>query len=424
MSRMFAVFKREYLQAVRRKTFVIMTLLLPVLMAGAVTLPAMLTGRGLSGKRIAVIDGTGALRAEIVRPSAGVTAKFEYVDARGQADVKAFGRAHLARMAASKGGDADGLDGVLLIPAEALRDSKLTLRYYSRSSTDVVGQSAVTLHVNRALQRQRLVQRGMTPGDADAALQPAVVEAVQLAPDGSEQQGGRANFFIGFIFAALLVIPVLLYGVDIMRGVVAEKGDRVIEVLLSSVDARELLAGKILGVAAVGLTQLAVWTVLGLGAVSYFGAMAAASGVDLAQFIRPVTFVYFAVFFLLAYLTYVCMYAIGGAVSNSDKEAQQLVAPLMLVMMLPWFLMVPIITNPDGRMTVFLSLFPIVSPITMFVRTLVSNPPWWQIAASMVISMVTIVALFAATAKIFRVGILSYGKRPTVPELLRWIRVA
>jgi len=424
MNRMFAVFKREYLQAVRKKMFIVMTLLLPLGMAALITLPALLAGRGLSGKKIAVVDGTGALRAEIERPADLVGATLLYVDGRGQSDLKAFAKPSLDRMRLAKPGDDNRIDGVVLVPATALRDSKVTLRYYSRSSTDVIGQTAVSMQLNRALQRQRLLGRGVTAAEADVVLHQADVDAVQLAPDGRELKGGRANFLLGFVFAALLVIPVLLYGVDILRGIVAEKSDRVVEVLLSSIDARELLTGKILGVAAVGLTQVGVWAILGLVAAGYFGAVASAAGVDVAQFIRPITFLFFAVFFLLAYMTWVCMYAIGGAVSNSDKEAQQLVAPLMLVLMVPWFLMVPIITNPDSRLTIFLSLFPIFSPITMFVRTLVSNPPAWQIAASMVISAVTIVGLFAATAKIFRLGILSYGKRPTIPELLRWLKVA
>ncbi|HEX7679633.1 MAG TPA: ABC transporter permease [Thermoanaerobaculia bacterium] len=424
MSRMIAIFKREYLHAVRRKVFIIMTLLLPLLMAAAVTLPALLAGRGLNGKRIDVIDGTGALRAEIEKPVNTIAATLVYVDGHGQADLKSFAKPTLDRMRLARTGDANRIDAVVLVPPTALQDSKVTLRYYSRSSTDLIGQAAVSLQLNSALQRQRLVAHGLTPGDAEVVLHQADVEAIQLGLDGTEQKGGRANFIIGFVFAALLVIPVVLYGVDIMRGVVAEKSDRVIEVLLSSVDARELLTGKILGIAAVGLTQLGVWTVMGLLVAGFFGAVASTAGVDIAQFLHPMTFVLFAVFFLLAYMTWVCMYAIGGAVSNSEKEAQQLVAPLMLLMMLPWFLMVPIITNPDSRLTIFLSLFPLFSPITMFVRTLVSNPPAWQVAASIVISVATIVVLCTATIKIFRIGILAYGKRPTIQELLRWVKVA
>ena len=132
----------------------------------------------------------------------------------------------------------------------------------------------------------------------------------------------------------------------------------------------------------------------------------------------------FFIFFVLAYLTYVCIYAIGGAVSNSEKEAQQLIAPITMIMMLPWFLLVAIITNPDSPLSVAFSLSPVFGPMTMYVRILVVEPPMWHIALTILISIATIAVFFWATAKIFRVGILSYGKRPTIPELWRWIKVA
>ncbi|PYQ49807.1 MAG: hypothetical protein DMF59_12535, partial [Acidobacteria bacterium] len=130
---------------------------------------------------------------------------------------------------------------------------------------------------------------------------------------------------------------------------------------------------------------------------------AAMAGVNVMQFLRPIVFLYFPIFFLLAYFTFVCIYAIGGAVCNSEKEAQQLIAPISMIMMLPWFLMFVIITNPDAKMSVAFSLSPVFGPITMFVRTLVSEPPVWHILLSIAISIATILAFFWVTAKIFRV---------------------
>jgi len=187
---------------------------------------------------------------------------------------------------------------------------------------------------------------------------------------------------------------------------------------------RQLLTGKITGVALVGLTQVSVWIVAGLALATFTAASAAAAGFNLTQFLRPMVFVYFAIFFLLAYFTFVCVYAIGGAICNTEKEAQQLIAPISMIMMLPWFLMFAIITSPDSSMSVGFSLAPVFGPITMFVRTLVSEPPVWHILASIAISLATIFVFFWATAKIFRLGILSYGKRPTIPELWRWLKVA
>jgi ABC-2 type transport system permease protein len=210
-----------------------------------------------------------------------------------------------------------------------------------------------------------------------------------------------------------------------MRGIIQEKTDRVVEVLVSSVSPSQLLIGKILGVAAVGLTQISVWIGMGALAASVAaGSLVMAGEGDLLALVRPSTFIYFAIFFLLAYLTYVCVYAIGGAVCNNEREAQQLIMPITMIMMLPWFLMAGIITNPESTLSVSFSLMPVFGPMTMYVRTLVADPPMWHVLVSILVSIATIAVFFWITAKIFRIGILSYGKRPTIPELWRWVKVA
>jgi ABC-2 type transport system permease protein len=158
--------------------------------------------------------------------------------------------------------------------------------------------------------------------------------------------------------------------------------------------------------------------------VAALGGAAAAAGVDVSGLVRPSLIPYFLVFYLLGFFLYVAVYAVGGAISNSEKEAQQVTAPMMIVLMIPWLLIGPIILNPDGRMAVVLSFIPVFTPITMFVRVLLAEPPFWQVAISVVFSAATVWGMFWAAAKIFRVGILSYGKRPTIPELLRWLKVA
>ena len=142
------------------------------------------------------------------------------------------------------------------------------------------------------------------------------------------------------------------------------------------------------------------------------------------QFLRPEVFIYFLVFFILGYLMMVCVYAIGGAACTSERDAQQLLAPIIMVMMLPWFLMMPILTNPDSTLAVVLSMIPLFAPMAMFARVLVSEPPLWQIFLSILLTLGTIYVFLVAAAKIFRVGVLTYGKRPTIPELWRWMKVA
>jgi ABC-2 type transport system permease protein len=209
-----------------------------------------------------------------------------------------------------------------------------------------------------------------------------------------------------------------------MRGISEEKTDRIVEILISSMSPLQLLAGKVLGLAAAGLTQVGIWMGMTATAVMVGRGMAAASGDISLDLLRPSLIPAFLVFFLLGYLLYVAVYAVGGSIANSEKEAQQITAPVMLVLMVPWILVGPIVLDPESKLAVTLSLIPVFAPITMFVRILLSDPPYWQILLSIALSAVTVWGMFWVAAKIFRVGILSYGKRPTIPELWRWMKVA
>jgi ABC-2 type transport system permease protein len=441
MNKMFAVIKREYLQAVRKKMFIFMTIFFPVLMAGVIIVPALMMAKGMGGKKVVVIDGTGALQSSFghhIEPVAPDPKKalsggnrgelpqsidVEYVAANGTASLTAAAKPYLNRLNADKD-TGQRVDAVMLIPATAFSGSDAKMTFYSRSSTDFITQERVASVANRAIQRQRLAGRGIDSNAIDALTREVPVDSVQFSRSGEQKKGGEGNFIVGFVFAALLILPSFIYGLETMRGIVQEKSERIVEVLVSSMTPRELLTGKILGVAAVGLTQVGVWLTL-IAAVGAFGAASAMmAGFNVSQFLRPMVFVYFLLFFILGYLTFVCIYAIAGAACNTDKEAQQLVAPIQMLMMVPWFVMVAIITNPDSSFAVALSLMPVYGPITMFVRTLVSEPPVWHIVLSIAVSIVTIAVFFYVTAKIFRVGILSYGKRPTIPELWRWLKVA
>src|ERR1051325_2105688 len=317
------------------------------------------------------------------------------------------------------------LDGVLVVPKDAISNQDAHMKYYSRSATDFIAQERVSYISNRAIQRDRLTSRGLSPDEIEKLTARVDIESVQLSRTGEQKSGGIANFMVGFILAALVLIPSFVYGLEIMRGIIQEKTDRVVEVLISSMTPAQLLVGKILGVALVGLTQVGVWLIM-LAVIAAYGTamLMAATGVNILGLLHASTFIYFVIFFLLAYLTYVCVYAVASAICNSEKEAQQLIAPISMLMMIPWFLMAAIITNPESGIAVGFSLSPVFGPLTMFVRTLVSEPPAWHVALSIAISIATICCFFWVTAKIFRIGILSYGKRPTLTELWRWMKVA
>lgn len=445
MNKMFAVLKREYLQAVRKKSFIILTVLMPVFFAGVILIPTLLIGKTMERKTVMVVDGTGRLQSSIEggveslvseddpsqtdemtkdleRQSGRVDTR--YVDASQAADLKEFADPYISLMGSKDVAEAERIDAVLIVPASAFEVSDEPMTYFSRSKTDLIAREQLARQINNEIQRARLVERGVSEEQIESILDRLDVNSVQVTKSGEEKKGGEMDFMIAFVFAGLLLMPSLIYGTEVMRGVIQEKTDRVVEILVSSMKPMHLLSGKIMGLAAVGLTQLAVWlTIAGLAAL-YSGGMMVSSDFNILQFLRPEIFVYFFVFFVLGYMMYVCVYAVAGAVCNNEKEAQQFIMPVMLLFLVPWFLMMVIILNPDSPMSVGLSLFPLFAPITMFVRILVSDPPIWQILTAIVLCLATIWGMFWLTAKIFRVGILSYGKRPTIPELWRWVKVA
>lgn len=443
MSKTFAVLKREYLQAVRKKSFIILTLLMPVLFGALIFIPTLMLARTYERKTVVVVDGTGRLEAaitgakeELLSEEGGTPNELEaaatqtqlfdarWVDASGMADVREAAEPYILKMRAKNVPEEEKVDAVLSVPRDAFESSDESMVYYSRASTDLIARERLGRLVNNEIQKARLVESGVPADQVDALLARVPLDGMQVTRSGEEKKGGELDFIVAFMFAGLLLIPTLVYGTEVMRSVLQEKTDRVVEILISSMKPMQLLTGKIVGLASVGLTQLLIWISIATLLAVYAGGMMATADFNLLRFLRAEVFVYFFLFFLLAYLTYVCVYAIGGAVCNSEKEAQQVVMPVMMLLMVPWFLMMPIIMNPDSKLSVGLSLFPLFAPITMFVRILVSEPPLWQIALAIALSLATIYALFWVTAKVFRVGILSYGKRPTIPELVRWLRVA
>ena len=444
MRKLWAVLKREYRETVRKPSFLVMTVLAPFLMAALMIVPALLAARGMGERRVAILDGTGRLgnvvealrkdssggsppfaRGGGTRRQGGPAGKIvpEYVDLFA-VDPKNVVGPYLERLSAERTPRDRRLDGVLLVPADAFARPLTHLTYFSRSAADLLAEERLGRVVNRELQRERLSARGLPASDVELLLAPLPVETVQVTKSGQERRGGEGSFVVAMLFLTLLFVPSLIYGQEVMRGVIQEKTDRVVEILVSSMTPMELLSGKILGMAAVGLTQIAVWVAMG-GVVLGSGlSQARAAGIDLSSVLRPAVAFWFTVFFLLSYLVTVGAYAAGGAIVNSEKEAQQILTPVMFVFLVPWFLTFPILTSPDSTLSVVLSLVPIYTPMTMFIRILVSEPPAWQVALSLVLSIGTIAFLLKATAKIFRAGILATGKRPTIPELWRWLKEA
>jgi ABC-2 type transport system permease protein len=228
-------------------------------------------------------------------------------------------------------------------------------------------------------------------------------------------------YFSSFVFIMILYMTILLWGIAVQRSIIEEKNNRVVEVLLSSLRATDLMGGKILGVGSVGLTQYAIWAVFAVVLSTYGMSMGAFS--NLSAF-SPTTLIFFVVYYLLGFLFYATLFASIGSVCNSDQEAQQMQTPVVMCLIFTILIPMAILQNPDGVFATVVSLIPFFAPIVMFMRINILTPPAWQIALSIAILMVSILISGRLAAKIFRVGILMYGKRPSLPEMIKWLRRA
>lgn len=427
MRKVWMLIQREYLERVRSRSFLIFTLLMPAFMAGTVLIPEKIEQMNSGGeKRIVVVANDPKLAAAVGRELSASKAKAQLtLDTEEEMTSTVY-----AIRVDTDTSDAEGdrlrqqvsngeITGFLWLTDGALQDHKVI---YSTKEAADFGQSVeIRNAVRTAVTKQRLSQKGMNGPEIDTMLTPIKLKTLRIE-NGREGTSGTMVFFTAFAMVMLLYSVVLIYGIAVMRSVIEEKNTRILEVLLSAVTPRQLLAGKILGVGAVGLTQILIWVTFAI-LFSVPGLIASRS--FLGEVHIPVEgMIAFAIFFLLGYLLYSSMYAAIGAMVNTDHEAQQMQWPAMVPLVLGVVLMNFVIQHPNSPLAFWLSIVPFFAPILMLVRILVAQPPLWQIVLCIAIMVATVYGLLALASRIYRIGILMYGKRPTLPELRRWLRYA
>ena len=411
MGRWWPVARREYLERVRSKAFLIATLIGPGLLVGLMLVPHLVAarqrGKALS---IAVVDDSGRLKGALEQALARKEAEGQprfVLREPGNGTAPDLEREVL-------GG---GLDGYLHIPANALEAS--TAEYYGRNVSNMMDLRLLDDAVSETFINQRLAQSGIDADKVKDATRSVDVKRIRLSAGGAREDRG-ASFILSVILLMMLYTTVLMWGQAVMTGVIEEKSNRVVEVVASSIPATTFLAGKLLGVGAVGLTQFLVWTGT-LGVISLYGAAASGMGGFVMPEISALVLVSFVVFFLLGYFLYSALYASIGASVNTIQEAQSLVFPVLMPLIGGMVCFPVVLQSPDGTLATVLSLIPLLTPLVMFLRITVLTPPVWQIALGVALVLLTIVLLNWAAARIYRVGILMYGKRPTFPEILKWV---
>ena len=428
MSDILVIAKREFIERVRTKAFVIGTILGPVFMTGIMIVPAMMASRLAKSVSITVIDAQGSLRTLVENSLRGGaeggvkepisarsrntgTTKFVLRPALG-VDVAAQREA--ARQAVLKG----TLDAYVVLPKDVLSESKA--EYYAKSVTDFDGIRAVDRAIEKAVFAKRIGAEGIDPARVEALTRPLDLKRLRVSDKGEQEDRG-VSFFLSLILVMMIYMGTLMWGQVVMTGVIEEKTNRVVEVIVSSTTPRNLLFGKLVGVGGAGLLQFGIWILALLAVSAASGSMTFLSGIDLPE-INPVLIAAFPIFFLLGFFLYASLYAAIGSAVNTIQEAQNFIFPVMLPIIMAMVCWPVVMRAPDSTLSVVLSLIPFMTPILMFLRMSVLMPPVWQIALSVVLTSLTIALVIWVAARIYRVGILMYGKPPNFPEMVRWVR--
>jgi ABC-2 type transport system permease protein len=403
--------KHECFKRIRTRSFLITTFLMPGFLTLIVGIPAVLGAHANRASQSVVVVCPRADLAEGIRDRLLNNTNALY---RVTLDAEASDTEH-RRLVRLLNGSA--LDGIIWIDADMIKQGRAI--YERRTAGDFIWQQLVRNSVAGGFNRMRMADNGLRPDQITAMMRGAELE-MRFTGGGSGDVSRDATAIVTVLLLATgLFITLLSYGVMIMRSVLDEKASRVIEVLLCSATPDELMSGKILGVGAVGLAQVVIWGTIGL-------AFAAPRGrVPMAGHVIPLSLmIYFAIFYLLGYLLYSALFAAVGAAFNSTDEAQQWSFALISPLIFACTLITPVAAAPNSTLAVITSLVPFCSPVLMYMRLAVESPPKWQIALCFAILVGTIYVVQRIATQIYRVGILMYGKRPTLREMARWLSYA
>jgi ABC-2 type transport system permease protein len=431
MHNTFIIARREYLERVRTRSFVIMTLFIPLLMFGIIVVPTMLANRGSNEIKHMVVVAADRDTAEMIRSrieqkqeaeKPGKTTDNRLGQERGlpsghftvevNTNITDSERAALTEKVKAK-----QLDAFLWATPDAIKARKLD--FVTNDVSSFIDNGVLGLTVNDALRRSALKSKGLKDDEIESSLQS--VEVAPQSPLGKNAPNPQTMFLATLGMVMVMYVSVLLYGVNVMRSILEEKTSRIMEVMLSIASAKDMMAGKILGVGAVGLTQVGIWALT--AGIFSSGTLVATAGM-IKGVLSIKLLLCFGVFFLLGYVLYSTLCAAVGSMVNSEQEAQQMQFLVMMPMILSVIFIVNIFQHPSSPVAIFGSLFPFTAPLVMFARIALQSAPWQQVALSIAILLATIYGMVWLCGRIYRVGILMYGKKPNLPEIMKWIKYA
>jgi ABC-2 type transport system permease protein len=438
MNKILLIIKREYFSRVKKKSFIIMTFLTPLLIAGIYGLIGYFTYKGISDKHdtIAVVNENKTLTEKL---TSNKNTDYIYVNEP------------LAELKEKLG--TSNIDYILYLPEFTLQDPK-GIELFGDKQAGLSLNSRIANDIEELIRDQKLKESGISQNDLDNLKTRVRIETKKISTETGQEESSSAgaSTIIAFIAGVLMFMFIMLYGIQVMRGVIEEKTSRIIEVMISSVKPFQLMMGKIIGIALVGLTQFILWIVLTF-TISTVAATLFIDKTDIkkieastqasqlkagteviAQNQNPMAEIQkslegleigkivsvFIFFFIGGYLFYSALYAAIGSAVDNETETQQFMMPVMMPLLLGYALSLSVITNdPYGNIAFWLSMIPFTSPIAMVVR-LPYGVPGWEIALSMTILVIGFIATVWIASRIYRVGILMYGKKTTFKEMFKW----
>lgn len=415
MSKVFTVIRKEYLERVKSKAFLIGTLIGPALMGLLVLGPTLLADvTGDQARVVGVVDASGKVAEALT------------------ADLATSGGEHVSLRILPCGGDPEAcveqlkvlvrseeVDAGLVIAADFFEEPAVTF-YNTAVGSEVLRGGTLAPALNRVLRQERFRREGVAAERESFLLARAEWSSLTLTDRAEEESNAEVGIVGGIVMVMMIYFMVLVYGQQNLTVVIEEKSSRMVEVLLASLKPEHLMFGKVMGIGLAALTQVTVWTLAGI-LLSAQGIAVAGANINLTLF-GPWFWINFLLFYFLGYFLYASLFAGIGAMCNSIQDAQQFSGPLTMGLVVPIMLMMLIIKAPDQPLATVLSLVPFFSPILMFMRISVSSPPVWQVVLSWLLLVVTIWWSVKAAGKLFRAGILLYGASPTWGSLARALR--
>lgn len=448
MRKFLAVAKREYFKVVWAKAFILSTLLAPVFMLAVTFVPVLMFSIKGNAVRIAVVNNNSQFYTRLREnlSSEKQQEKLKEKAADSLQNLNYSQEQQLKNNAEQMGGNfefeeiqrngksdeqiqnelnerikSENLEAYLIVP-ENFDSDDAKFELFSRNSSDFVSKTAIENAINDSVRSERLSKANISEEKLKELSKKIKLETKSVDKTGVVKESKEYLFFVGFALAFLLYITITIYGTSIMSAVLEEKETKIAEILFSSAKPFELMMGKLVGVGLAGLTQVAIWTFSALILLTYGVVLTGMSGIiEYVPEISPIFIIYFFLFFIFGFFLFSTLFALIGSMVTTQQEGGQFTLPPIMLLMVGLYSVMPIVRDPNSTFSTIISMVPFISPIAMPVRILTETPPFWQIGLSILLNILTIAALVWVAARVYRIGMLMYGKRATIPEVWRWI---